>query len=80
MSKDEYRHLVLKYVEEVWNNGDLSALKDLTSDSFHYHLSGQAPRDSMISSQTELIQIRLPWLGSIGKTMKELKVLRCGPR
>lgn len=45
MSKEESRNLILKYIEEVWNNGHLQALTELTTESFRYHLGGQPPRN-----------------------------------
>ena len=41
------KKLVSTYIDEVWNNGDLDALEDLTTTSFTYHLGGQKPRDLM---------------------------------
>jgi steroid delta-isomerase-like uncharacterized protein len=37
--------LVLRYVETVWNRGDLTALDDLTTPTFTYHLAGRPGLD-----------------------------------
>jgi steroid delta-isomerase-like uncharacterized protein len=37
--------VVAEYVESVWNQGDIQALRRLTSPEFQYHLGGQPPRD-----------------------------------
>ena len=39
------QELVVAYIEDVWNSGNLSALEELTTSSFTYHLGGQPPRD-----------------------------------
>lgn len=39
------KDLVATYIEEVWNQGNLDALADLTTAGFTYHLGGQPPRD-----------------------------------
>lgn len=51
MAKEESRNLVLKYIEEVWNAGNVRALEDLTVESFRYHLGGQPPRDRTAMAQ-----------------------------
>jgi steroid delta-isomerase-like uncharacterized protein len=45
MTADEANRLVLRYIEGVWNQGDLAQLRELTVPGFTYHLGGQAPRD-----------------------------------
>ena len=37
--------LVRQYIETVWNQADLTALNDLTTPVFTYHLGGQPERD-----------------------------------
>lgn len=37
--------LVARYIEEVWNQGDLASLDALTAPGFEYRLGGQPPRD-----------------------------------
>lgn len=37
--------LVTTYIQDVWNQGDLTALTDLTTPDFTYHLGGQPARD-----------------------------------
>jgi steroid delta-isomerase-like uncharacterized protein len=39
------RESVRRYIEGVWNRGDLGALEELTSGVFAYHLNGQQPLD-----------------------------------
>jgi len=39
------KEIVLKYIEAVWNNADVSSLDDLTLETFRYHLAGQPPRN-----------------------------------
>ena len=41
----EPKDLVTTYIEDVWNQGNLTALADLTTPDFTYHLGGQPPRD-----------------------------------
>jgi hypothetical protein len=45
METDASKNLVLKYIEEVWNNGDAAALDELTNEGYIYHLGGQPSRD-----------------------------------
>jgi len=45
MSIASAKNLVTRYIEAVWNEGDLAALADLTQETFLYHLGGQPPRD-----------------------------------
>lgn len=45
MSNPDIRQLVRRYIEEVWNRGDLAALEALTLPGFMYHLGGQPARD-----------------------------------
>jgi steroid delta-isomerase-like uncharacterized protein len=37
--------LVRRYIEEVWNRGNLVSLEALTTSTFAYNLGGQPPRD-----------------------------------
>jgi steroid delta-isomerase-like uncharacterized protein len=37
--------LVRRYIERVWNNGDMVALNELTLPNFKYFLGGQPARD-----------------------------------
>lgn len=39
------RHLIVEYVEKVWNGGNVAALEDLTTPGFVYRLGDQPPRD-----------------------------------
>jgi steroid delta-isomerase-like uncharacterized protein len=41
----EIKALVRQYIEKVWNQADLTALDDLTTPAFSYHLGGQPKRD-----------------------------------
>jgi len=41
----EAKDLVRKYIEDVWNNGNLVSLAELTTEDFVYRLGGQPPRD-----------------------------------
>jgi steroid delta-isomerase-like uncharacterized protein len=45
MSKDDVKELISIYIEKVWNGADPSALNELTTPDFRYHLGGQPPRD-----------------------------------
>jgi len=45
MASVEAKDLVEKYIEQVWNRGDLAALAELTTPGFKYHLGGQPLRD-----------------------------------
>ena len=44
MSEATTRTLVKRYVDSVWNNVDLGALNELTTEDFKYHLGLQPPR------------------------------------
>lgn len=41
----EVGNLVRRYIELVWNNGDVDSLASLTTHDFAYHFAGQPPRD-----------------------------------
>jgi len=41
----QFKDIVAKYIEEVWNRGNLGSLADMTTADFTYHLGGQPPRD-----------------------------------
>jgi steroid delta-isomerase-like uncharacterized protein len=45
MAASEAEDLVRRYVDDVWNRGDLDSLDALTAASFAYHLNGQPARD-----------------------------------
>ena len=45
------KELVTTYIEDVWNLGDLTALADLTTPDFTYHLGGQPARDRSAMAQ-----------------------------
>ncbi len=45
MSTHEQRALVSEYIAWVWNQGDPTALEELTAPSFSYRLGDQPPRD-----------------------------------
>ncbi len=45
MSAEDVGRIVRRYIEDVWNRGDLAALDALTTPAFAYHLGGQPPRD-----------------------------------
>lgn len=51
MSETEAKRLVSNYIEEVWNNADLSALNDLTTAEYTYHFGSQPPRDKAALQQ-----------------------------
>jgi steroid delta-isomerase-like uncharacterized protein len=42
---EDTKHLVRRYIEDVWNRGDVTALDELTSAVFAYHLNGQPSLD-----------------------------------
>lgn len=42
---EENKRLVQQYVESVWNQGDLIALKSLTTPTFSYWIGGQPARN-----------------------------------
>ncbi|HSX25820.1 MAG TPA: ester cyclase [Chlamydiales bacterium] len=42
---EENKKLVQSYVERVWNQGDLAALKSLTTTDFTYLIGGQPARN-----------------------------------
>jgi steroid delta-isomerase-like uncharacterized protein len=46
MSVDEVKALVRQYTQRVWNEGDATALAELTTKDFVYRLGGQPPRDA----------------------------------
>jgi steroid delta-isomerase-like uncharacterized protein len=37
--------LVRRYIERVWNRGDIASLEELTTPGFLYNFAGQPPRD-----------------------------------
>jgi steroid delta-isomerase-like uncharacterized protein len=43
---EEVKDLVRRYIQRVWNEGDATALDELATHDFRYHLGGQAPRDA----------------------------------
>jgi len=45
MNATDTRDLIRRYVEDVWNRGDLAALEALTVPAFAYRLGGQPARD-----------------------------------
>ncbi len=45
MKTDDARSVVRRYVDRVWNGGDVVALEELTVPDFTYALGGQPPRD-----------------------------------
>ena len=45
MSTDKAKILIGKYIEKVWNCGDLTSFEELTAANYTYHLGGQAERD-----------------------------------
>ncbi len=45
MAIDELENVVRRYIEQIWNRGDLSALEDQTTRDFKYYLGGQPGRD-----------------------------------
>ncbi len=61
MNKEEHKELVIRYIEEVWNQGDTDALEKLTNSTFLYHLSDQMPRDlEMMKSFLESMRTAFP--------------------
>jgi steroid delta-isomerase-like uncharacterized protein len=54
MSINDPKHLISKYIEDVWNKADLGVLENLTNGTFTYHLGGQPPRD--ISAMRKFLQ------------------------
>jgi steroid delta-isomerase-like uncharacterized protein len=47
MSTNKARDLVSRYIEMVWNRGDLAAFKSLTTESFTYQIGGQSERNRL---------------------------------
>lgn len=45
MSNEETRAVVLRYIDAVWNRGDMAAFAELTTPEFRYHLGGQPALD-----------------------------------
>jgi steroid delta-isomerase-like uncharacterized protein len=45
MSRTSVGQLVRRYIEHVWNRGDLAAFEALTAPAFAYRLGGQPARD-----------------------------------
>ena len=45
MPGTEAATLVRRYIEQVWNRGDLASVYELTTDGFEYFLGGQPGRD-----------------------------------
>jgi len=39
------KEIISRYIETVWNNTDVSALDDLTAETFTYHIGGQPARN-----------------------------------
>jgi steroid delta-isomerase-like uncharacterized protein len=61
MSMEDSKQLVTRYIEDVWNQGDLEALETLTTEAFVYHLGGQPPRDRAAMRQfLEAVRIAFP--------------------
>jgi steroid delta-isomerase-like uncharacterized protein len=53
--------LVRRYIERIWNAGDLAALDTLTSEEFRYHLNGQPPLDRVgMRSFVAMIRVAFP--------------------
>jgi steroid delta-isomerase-like uncharacterized protein len=44
-SAADIERVVRRYVERVWNNGDLTVLAETTTPTFRYFLGGQPSRD-----------------------------------
>lgn len=51
MKADDRAEIVRKYIDKVWNKGDLQALEELTAPFFSYQLGGQPPIDRAGMSQ-----------------------------
>jgi len=61
MSIENVKNLVTRYIETVWNQGDLAALAELTAETFRYHLGGQPPRDRATMGQfLEAVRVAFP--------------------
>lgn len=45
MHTKDVKTVVLRYIEAVWNRGDLEGLDELTTPEFVYYLGGQPGRD-----------------------------------
>ncbi len=51
MTIDQVKQLVRRYIDEVWNRGDVAALEDLTTVGFEYRLGGQPARGRAAMAQ-----------------------------
>lgn len=51
MSKVDAKSLVSIFIEKVWNNADLAALDELTTETYTYSLGGQPPRNKASMKQ-----------------------------
>ena len=54
MTERDAKDLVRRYVESVWNRGDLQALDALTTEDFSYHIGMQPSRNR--AAMTEFIE------------------------
>ncbi len=45
MTTEDARSVVRRYIDQVWNGGDVVALEELTVPDFTYSLAGQPPKD-----------------------------------
>ena len=61
MSIQDAKGLVVKYIEEVWNNGNVAAIEALTGETFRYCLGGQPARDRAAMRQfLEAVRVAFP--------------------
>jgi steroid delta-isomerase-like uncharacterized protein len=51
MSNVDAKNLVVMFIEKVWNNADLAALDELTTEAYAYSLGGQPPRNKATMKQ-----------------------------
>jgi hypothetical protein len=73
MADSKVADLVLEYIESVWNGGDTSALKKLTTRGFEYHLGGQPARDrSEMEEFLQLVRSAFPdWRVTVSGTVAQ---------